>query len=90
MAPQLLMKEPYTSKCDIWSIGMMYYEMLFGKTPWPARDKNSLIRNITELPLKFPYEKPISPSAMDFLKRCLVVDEFKRISWDEIFKHSVL
>lgn len=46
MAPQILNNLPYTAKSDIWSIGMMFYEMIFGKTPWPARDELSLIRNI--------------------------------------------
>ena len=46
MAPQLLRKQPYSAKSDIWSIGMMYYEMIFGKTPWPCRDMNSLLQNI--------------------------------------------
>jgi serine/threonine-protein kinase ULK2 len=36
MAPQLLSKinERYTSKSEIWSIGIIFYEMLYGKTPW--------------------------------------------------------
>jgi len=24
-------------KNDVWAIGMIYYEMLFGKTPWNVR-----------------------------------------------------
>ena len=36
MAPQVLMRMPYTSKCDIWSIGMILYELIFGKTPFTA------------------------------------------------------
>lgn len=31
MAPQLLEKQPYTAKSDIWSIGIMAYEMVYGK-----------------------------------------------------------
>ena len=46
MAPQILERHPYSAKSDIWSIGMMFYEMLFGKTPWSCRDMNSLLRNI--------------------------------------------
>lgn len=34
MAPQLLNKEKYTYKCDIWSLGVMTYEMLFGELPF--------------------------------------------------------
>lgn len=36
MSPQLLKKTKYTNKSDLWSIGLIYYEMLHGRTPWPA------------------------------------------------------
>lgn len=34
----------------------MFYEMLFGKTPWPARDVKSLRNSVKLLPLRFPYD----------------------------------
>lgn len=71
MAPQLLEKHPYTAKSDIWSIGMMFYEMIFGKTPWPCRDLYSFIRNMKTQPLRFPYGKPISKETKSFLQGCL-------------------
>jgi len=37
MAPQILHKVPYSSKCDIFSLGLVFYELLFGRTPWPAK-----------------------------------------------------
>ena len=30
MAPQILRKEAYTTKCDIWSAGIIFYEVLLG------------------------------------------------------------
>ena len=39
MAPQVLERTPYTTKCDIWSIGVIFYEMLFSSPPWKARDE---------------------------------------------------
>jgi len=32
MAPQLLDNCPYSTKSDVWSIGMTFFEMIFGKT----------------------------------------------------------
>lgn len=50
---------------------MMFYEMLFGRTPWPSRSLKSLIKAISTQPLKFPYDIPISKLTKDFLVRCL-------------------
>lgn len=36
MAPQILKNERYTSKCDIWSLGIIFYQLVFGRLPWHA------------------------------------------------------
>lgn len=33
MAPEILLGQAYSSKSDLWSVGCIYYEMLFGSTP---------------------------------------------------------
>ena len=38
MAPQILEKRDYSAKCDIWSLGVIYYELLHGSVPWTARN----------------------------------------------------
>jgi len=34
MAPEVLKGESYTSKTDVWSMGIVFYRMLFGKCPY--------------------------------------------------------
>lgn len=48
---EILKSEPYTSKCDVWAVGTIFYEMIHGTTPWPAKTEFELIQNITKKPL---------------------------------------
>lgn len=34
MTPQILDGAPFNYKCDIWSVGVVFFEMLYGVTPW--------------------------------------------------------
>lgn len=36
MAPEVLLRNHYSFKSDIWALGIIYYEMLFGRPPWNA------------------------------------------------------
>ena len=40
MAPQILLKHKYTYKCDIWSLGIMAYEMITGRLPFAFKANN--------------------------------------------------
>ena len=90
MSLQILTGEPYTSKSDVWSLGNIYYEMLFGNTPWPCRTQFELITNIKKMPIKFPYNCPVSDETKSFIKGCLNVSEDGRFSWEEVFNHPII
>jgi NIMA (never in mitosis gene a)-related kinase len=39
MAPEVLLRNHYSFKSDIWALGIIYYELLFGCRPWTAKDE---------------------------------------------------
>lgn len=92
--PQILLNEKYSSKCDVWSMGCIFYEMLYGKTPFNAHSIVSLTENIKKLVgsgrYALPSFPPVAQEAKDILQRMLMYTEKDRISWEEIFNHSIL
>lgn len=87
MAPELLTTKvgSYTSKADLWSIGVCFYQMLFGKTPFDAKNYNDLkvlVKTKSGKNLKFPPNYPVSPECKDILIRLLQFDPDHRLEWD--------
>jgi serine/threonine protein kinase len=51
MAPEVLKGESYTSKADIWSLGVILFEMLYGYCPFLSSSIASLVSKIESSPL---------------------------------------
>jgi len=94
MAPELHDKSTvyYSDKVDLWSIGVVFYMMLFGnKGPWDFRTLPELMQRINTdsgSNLKFG-KNPISNAAKDLLVRPIEPSPKKRISWAEFFNHKL-
>ncbi|KAI9203325.1 kinase-like domain-containing protein, partial [Polychytrium aggregatum] len=54
MAPEVLQKKGYFSAVDWWSLGVMMYELTFGKRPFRAKTNEALQVAINTEPLIFP------------------------------------
>jgi serine/threonine protein kinase len=70
---------PYTSKCDIWAVGVIFFEMLHRRTPWNAKSVYELVKKIESIPFKM--DEKLSPIAKDFIQRSLGSEEGIRYSW---------
>lgn len=90
MSPQILDGGKFSSKCDVWSVGLMFFEMLYGKTPWTGTSQVNLFSNIKEKPLTFP-EQPVRSNAVkNLIKRMLRLSEEERVSWQEVFNDDLI
>lgn len=74
MPPEALNENKYSFKSDIWALGVIYYEMLTGKTPWRAKTEKELAKLLISVPIKKLLPPSITHSSETFLVRTLAVD----------------
>ena len=73
MAPEIINESPYDGSIDVWSLGVLLYELIHGYSPFRAKKiKNKdqeymeIFRNIVDL--NFKIEKDISVDCIDLIK----------------------
>eukprot|EP01015_Nassula_variabilis_P020348 TRINITY_DN3520_c0_g2_i5.p1 TRINITY_DN3520_c0_g2~~TRINITY_DN3520_c0_g2_i5.p1 ORF type:complete len:280 (-),score=61.00 TRINITY_DN3520_c0_g2_i5:126-965(-) len=93
MPPQILVgavtgkTEPYTYKCDIWSLGILWYIIVIGEWPFKASSKKELYEKITKNPVTFPSNCGISADAQALMKQMIATKESDRIDWEPLRDH---
>ena len=81
MAPEIREFKSYDEKVDIWNLGIICYELLFGKYPYISYKKYKI---------EYDSLKSLSKEIKSFIESILQEDPIKRISANELKKHEFL
>ena len=85
MPPEIVKKEKYIAcYSDIWSLGVLFYAMLFGIFPFKGKDDDELFEKIIEAKLSFPEYNQINDKTKELFNKIFVINPNRRISLDDM------
>lgn len=84
MAPEIIEHKPYDRKADIFSFGIVLWELLTGKVPYADLTPLQAAVGVVQKGLRPTIPKNIHPKLVDLLNRCWKTDPAERPEFSEI------
>ncbi|RKP06990.1 kinase-like domain-containing protein [Thamnocephalis sphaerospora] len=98
-APEIMRCQKYDAKVDLWSVGVVLYEMCYGQLPFYGQNHVELLRQIDmhaeqlefpderEIPLPGTHRAAVSDDIKDLIRQLLRPNPMQRISFAGFFRH---
>lgn len=79
IAPEIITGMGHSSAIDWWALGILLYEMLYGRTPFRGKNRQKTFANILHKDLTFPSSIPVSLSGRQLINALLNRDPSIRL-----------
>ncbi|XP_048437216.1 serine/threonine-protein kinase Aurora-2 isoform X1 [Pyrus x bretschneideri] len=87
LPPEMVESVEHDASVDIWSLGVLCYEFLYGVPPFEAKEHSDTYRRIVQVDLKFPPKPIVSAQAKDLISQMLVKDSAQRLALHKLLEH---
>ncbi|MCQ2816150.1 MAG: protein kinase, partial [archaeon] len=89
MAPEIINEQDYDFSIDLWSLGVLLFEMTHGYSPFvgekaKGRDMHSIFNNINKG--NFSIKEDLSEECKNLITKLLKIDSSERMKINEIFE----
>lgn len=90
--PEMVREQPYDFQVDVWSLGIIVYEMVTGCSPFTADSEKHTMAKIKEYSdfstIKRKLEDlQVSGELLDFLKRLINPETTQRMKVEDVLVH---
>ncbi|XP_024017648.1 phototropin-2 isoform X1 [Morus notabilis] len=79
IAPEIITGAGHSSAIDWWALGILLYEMLYGRTPFRGKNRQKTFANILHKDLTFPSSIQVSLAARQLINALLKRDPANRL-----------
>ena len=85
ISPEMI-KEKYSNSIDVWSIGVLTYELCSGFAPFHAKKDQETFNNIKKI--NYVMKSHFSDELKDFIAKILKKNPAERMSLEEALEHT--
>jgi len=85
LPPEMIEDRPHDEKVDLWSLGVLCYELLVGKPPFETPTHDATYQKIVRCEFRFPSN--LLPEACDLISKLLRKNPHERLSLEQVMQH---
>ncbi|XP_034665057.1 aurora kinase C [Drosophila subobscura] len=85
LPPEMVQGKPHTKNVDLWSLGVLCFELLVGHAPFYSKNYDETYKKILKVEYKLPEQ--ISKAAAHLISKLLVLNPQHRLPLDQVLVH---